>query len=297
MPININKKLLAGVGIPLAIVGWAAFRPELLFINSRVNEAAPAVSSTGAEVLSEGTFTSFAHETTGRAQIIESAGKRFLRFTGFSTSNGPDVRVYLVKGTDSSKVDQNSIELGTLKGNIGDQNYTLPADVNLNQYQSATVWCKRFSVAFGGANLMMPHHSGATKVSQRGGRFSLAAYFAPIEVTAGKLTGNPSISGRAAIVEENGTRTLQLDIKKAPNQTLEAKLVKVESATLGSVNEALPSISLGLVKVGHSKTQISKEIDAWLYRSVIFIDPSTKKVIAFAHLRSAQEKQTLLSAI
>ena len=43
--------------------------------------------------------------------------------------------------------------LGGLKGNIGDQNYPIPADVNLADYRSVSIWCDRFSVSFGAAEL------------------------------------------------------------------------------------------------------------------------------------------------
>jgi hypothetical protein len=84
-------------------------------------------------------------------------GKRVLRFTNFSTSNGPDVRVYLGKASDATDNDtvKNAgfVEIGPLKGNIGDQNYELPADLDLSQYHSVTVWCKRFNVNFATAPL------------------------------------------------------------------------------------------------------------------------------------------------
>jgi hypothetical protein len=40
-----------------------------------------------------------------------------------------------------------------LKGNIGDQNYELPANADLAKYRAVTIWCKRFSVNFGTAPL------------------------------------------------------------------------------------------------------------------------------------------------
>jgi len=43
------------------------------------------------------------------------------------------------------------LHLGELKGNIGDQNYTIGADVDLSRYRSVVIWCERFSVAFGAA--------------------------------------------------------------------------------------------------------------------------------------------------
>ena len=42
---------------------------------------------------------------------------------------------------------------GALKGNVGDQNYDLPAGVDLTVYRSVTIWCRRFSVNFGTAPL------------------------------------------------------------------------------------------------------------------------------------------------
>ncbi len=78
-----------------------------------------------------------------------------LRLTNFETSNGPDVRVYLVAAPD---VNENEtvkqagfIDLGAMKGNIGDQNYDVPADVDLAKYRSVSIWCRRFRVNFGTA--------------------------------------------------------------------------------------------------------------------------------------------------
>jgi hypothetical protein len=45
------------------------------------------------------------------------------------------------------------VDLGSLKGNIGDQNYEVPSNVDLSKYRAATIWCKRFSVNFGTAPL------------------------------------------------------------------------------------------------------------------------------------------------
>jgi hypothetical protein len=103
-----------------------------------------------------GSFHSVAHETKGVATVYQLAdGKKLLRLTEFETSNGPDVRVYLVAAPDTSDSDTVTkagfIELGSLKGNIGDQNYDLPASVDLSKYQSVTIWCHRFGVNFGTA--------------------------------------------------------------------------------------------------------------------------------------------------
>jgi Electron transfer DM13 len=49
--------------------------------------------------------------------------------------------------------DLDGVELGALKGNQGDQNYDLPATLDLNQYQAVTIYCERFHAIFGVAKL------------------------------------------------------------------------------------------------------------------------------------------------
>jgi hypothetical protein len=83
-----------------------------------------------------------------------------VRLTAFETSNGPDVRVYLVAAHDASDNETVTragfIDLGAMKGNRGDQNYEVPANIDLSQYQAVTVWCRRFSVNFATAPLTPP---------------------------------------------------------------------------------------------------------------------------------------------
>jgi Electron transfer DM13 len=53
-------------------------------------------------VLASGSFHSVAHDSEGMVSIYQLGnGKRVLRFTDFQTSNGPDVRVYLVAANDA----------------------------------------------------------------------------------------------------------------------------------------------------------------------------------------------------
>src|SRR5262245_18850957 len=131
-----KRNLIIGLGIIALAIAWYAFRPELLFINKTVNEQLPVAQSAsmamskGSEpmVLATGDFRGLAHETTGVATVHQLAdGKRVLRLTNFETSNGPDVHVYLVaaeiaKDNDTVK-NTGFIDLGSLKGNKGDQNY------------------------------------------------------------------------------------------------------------------------------------------------------------------------------
>lgn len=156
-----QRKVLAVVVFLMALAGaWYAFRPERLFINQKVNEGFPVAEASSAQpaTLLTGHFHGVAHETKGHAGIFQMAdGRRTLRLTDFETSNGPDVRVYLVAAGDAADSDtvRNAgfIELGALKGNQGDQNYDIPADVDLNKYRAVTIWCNRFNVNFGTAPL------------------------------------------------------------------------------------------------------------------------------------------------
>lgn len=149
----------------LAAAGWYLFRPELLFVNQRVNETLAAtaptksgVNAAGPAALFSGRFHSVAHETRGNVTVHQLAGgQRVLRLTEFVTSNGPDVRVYLIAAADAGDNETvkkaGFIELGKLKGNEGDQNYEIPADLDLNRYRAVTIWCRRFGVNFATAPL------------------------------------------------------------------------------------------------------------------------------------------------
>ena len=156
-------------GIPIAavvvLVVWYAFRPERPVINRRVDEAMPSgQGDSPPQLLFSGRFHSIAHPTEGIATIYWTGGPaRVLRLTNFSTSNGPDLHVYMVAADDAkdaATVQQAGfIDLGVLKGNIGDQNYMLGGGVDLRKYRAVSIWCKRFNVNFGAAALKRTHSS------------------------------------------------------------------------------------------------------------------------------------------
>ena len=154
-----HKNLIYGLILIAVIAAWAAFRPERLFVNAKVNEAMPASATSASEtVVASGTFHSVAHETKGNASVYQLGdGRRILRFTNFETSNGPDVHVYLVQASDATDSDTvkkaGFREISPLKGNVGDQNYELPSDVDLNKYRAVSIWCQRFGVNFATAPL------------------------------------------------------------------------------------------------------------------------------------------------
>lgn len=164
-----RRNLIIGVAVVAALGGWYAFRPERLFVDQTVAETFEATGGAPA-ALTSGRFHTVAHESRGVATIYENAdGTRTLRLTDFETSNGPDVHIYLVATTDASDnetvTNAGFLDLGSMKGNIGDQNYDVPADLDLGQYRAVTIWCKRFGVNFGTAPLMSgPTVSSAFRV-------------------------------------------------------------------------------------------------------------------------------------
>ena len=164
-----RRILIALIVLVVGGVGWYLFRPERLWVNQKVNETlSPVAQPTSTQTtepmpLLAGSFHSGAHKTVGTATVYRlDNGSRVLRLTGFETSNGPDVHVYLVAAndaTDDATVTKSGfLELGALKGNVGDQNYDVPAGVDLDKYRAVTIWCRRFGVNFGTAPLA-PQHS------------------------------------------------------------------------------------------------------------------------------------------
>ena len=113
-------------------------------VNREVDEAMPAIQGgSSAQPLESGRFYSILHPTQGNATIFRMGdGTLVLRLTNFSTSNGPDVHVYMVAAEDAKDVatvqQAGLIDLGVLKGNIGDQNYKLSGNLDLAKYRAVS---------------------------------------------------------------------------------------------------------------------------------------------------------------
>ena len=167
--------LVAAVLVVLAAVTVIWFQPQKLFYDQRVDEALPSVAAEESAVpsgtatssapagpveLASGSFVSREHETVGTARVLQLPnGQVIVRFEGFETSNGPVLVVWLSRNAatgDDGAFDDDHVDLGPLKGNVGDQNYVVPAGVDAPAYTSVVVWCDRFDVSFGAADLAVP---------------------------------------------------------------------------------------------------------------------------------------------
>ncbi len=98
------------------------------------------------------------HRGSGTAAIYQSPeGAHLLRLEDFSVTNGPDLRVLLAGHPDPQNRDDvqgpGYIELGSLKGNIGNQNYEIPEGTDIGAQGSVVIYCKPFQVVFSVASL------------------------------------------------------------------------------------------------------------------------------------------------
>ena len=117
-----------------------------------------AASDSDMSMLAQGSFYNVAHVGSGQAGLYQLAdGSRILRLENFQVENGPDLYVYIVPldsvpNTVGSEI-AGSVSLGKLKGNVGDQNYEIPAGLDLSQFKSVVIWCQAFAVPFSAAPL------------------------------------------------------------------------------------------------------------------------------------------------
>ena len=145
------------LGFIMGAAFWYLASP--LWIDREVNEA--LADADALTVVAAGSFRDAdrTHRGSGTATLlVRGDGSHVLRFTDFQVTNGPDLEVWLSAVPDPKRSSQ-VLEaawhsLGQLKGNIGDQNYDIPASVDLTQFESVTIWCEQFGVLFSPATLV-----------------------------------------------------------------------------------------------------------------------------------------------
>ena len=118
----------------------------------------PSITRAAKSVLASGQFVTVdqSHATTGTAQIVEKDGQRFLEFdAAFDTARGPAVQVVLHKANSVpvSLAESDYVYIGDLQSFEGAQRYAIPADINIEDYESVAIWCQEFNVTFGYADI------------------------------------------------------------------------------------------------------------------------------------------------
>ena len=119
-----------------------------------------AAASGGPQIIASGNFRdadSF-HQGSGAATIYRNAdGSGLLRLEDFRVTNGPDLHVLLSPAAAPASRDElqaaGYVGLGKLKGNIGNQNYEIPANIDPNAQGSVIIYCMPFHVIFSVAPL------------------------------------------------------------------------------------------------------------------------------------------------
>jgi hypothetical protein len=192
MKTRLKKSIALGATALAGFLLWW-FQPWLLVTDSEVTESVPTPSISPTTIPSSGStpsteipdkastslqpavpesvgepkgllfgrLISHEHETSGTVRVLSLAdGSRVLRLENFDTSNGPDLEVWL---SDAPVIvgqagwfladDGEHVSLGKLKGNKGNQNYVIPPELDLSRFSSVSIWCVRFSVSFGAAEL------------------------------------------------------------------------------------------------------------------------------------------------
>lgn len=129
--------------------------------NKEMEEPMPPGDMAEMQILAQGGLYDLAHEGQGTATVyLLQDGSRVLRFEDFEVLNGPNLHVWLVPVDpvpDTVGVEiEGYFDLGALKGNVGNQNYPIPAEVVLADYASVVIWCVPFRVPFNAAPLRAP---------------------------------------------------------------------------------------------------------------------------------------------
>ncbi len=112
-------------------------------------------------LLARGTFVDAdaIHKGSGTALLYGlPEGRHVVRFENFRTTNGPALVVYLAQHENPQSAadvtDHGFVNIGKLKGNVGNQNYEIPANIDITPYRSVVIWCELFGVLFAPAALL-----------------------------------------------------------------------------------------------------------------------------------------------
>jgi hypothetical protein len=141
---------MSGPVVPTAMAGVVA--PDVM-----TGEPGATSMPAGPVALQRGSFVDGSlpgHHAAGTATVFRlEDGSQIVRLEHFEATNGPDLFVTFHTGANPEQDRGEYFQIAPLKGNIGDQNYELPAGIDLDQYKSVVIWCRTFNVVFGYATL------------------------------------------------------------------------------------------------------------------------------------------------
>jgi hypothetical protein len=128
---------------------------SILFLSAcnKSNDATPAIvpanetfNPATATLLKQGSLSgNMSYTVSGSVKLYDYQGKKYIYFENFSSSNGPDLKVYVATTNTASQF----VSLGALKGVSGNQAYVVSNPPDFTQYNKVLIWCQQFSVLFG----------------------------------------------------------------------------------------------------------------------------------------------------
>lgn len=130
-------------------------------VESQQSQTQPQIETVAqnpaAAVEASGTFVDAEHPTKGKVNIITENGKKYIQFDNqFKSDSGPDLFVILHKDdklpiTGIKEADY--VSIAPLKSTSGVQKYEIPENVDLENFKSVAIWCRKFNATFGYAVL------------------------------------------------------------------------------------------------------------------------------------------------
>ncbi|WP_008310514.1 DM13 domain-containing protein [Leptolyngbya sp. PCC 6406] len=134
------------------------------FVSATAIATAPTAAATAISTVDEptqiaqaaGRFVPVDHAVSGSALLETVEGETYLVFDdAFTTDDGPDLVVILYKEATVplAIAEDDYITLAPLASPSGSQRYRIPADIDLADYQSVSIWCRAFNVTFSYAPL------------------------------------------------------------------------------------------------------------------------------------------------
>lgn len=145
-----KKIIIFSILAILLFLGIFYFQFQTYFIDQEVLDVLPEeVVSTEPNMVKKGNFvdSDFIHKGTGDVYVIEYPdGRKIVRLENLDVTNGPDLYLYVSDSKNPKENLGNYVDLGRLKGNMGNQNYDIPeTNVEIN---SVVIWCEKFGVLF-----------------------------------------------------------------------------------------------------------------------------------------------------
>ena len=147
-------KIILIVAMVIVVGGLGYWLISPLFITREVHEDIQELMRIAEpKVIQSGTFVGADnfHRATGEVKLLRVGEKYYVRFENdFTVTNGPDLFIHFGKDGQYAA----AARISDLKGNVGSQNYAVPADINPLEYNELWIWCRAFSVPFGTAKLI-----------------------------------------------------------------------------------------------------------------------------------------------